>query len=102
MCNENNAKSSGTFFLFFLCRTKCSLSLSETRKDSCYGQMCHKRYKTQWGHFQVGKQHVGSSLSRTETPAVPLSMGFPAVHSQIPCPSLGGITGTPARVMYTN
>lgn len=64
--------------------------------------MCHKCYKRQWGHFQVGKQHVGSSLSHAELPAVPHSMGFPAVHSQIPCPSLGGITWTAAAVMYTH
>lgn len=65
------------------------LHLSGSRKDSCYGWICHRCFiKGDGGHFQVGKQHVGSSLSHTATPAVPYNAGFPVAHSQILRPLL--------------
>lgn len=81
LCNRNRGAQSSAVSLKRNRNTDWDLCLSGSKKGSCYGWLCHRCLMK--GQFQVGKQHVGSSLSHAVTPAVPYNMGFPVVHSQI-------------------
>lgn len=87
--SENTGAESSAILLKRNKNTDWDRHLSGSRNASCYGGICRRCLITGDGtRFQVGKQHVGSSLSRAATPAVPCNAGSPVVRSQILRPLL--------------
>lgn len=88
LCNKTRGAKSSAILLKRNKNTGWDLHLSGAEK-TCYERFCHRcLIKGDGTRLQVGKQHVGSSLSHAATPDVPCNVGFPVAHSQILCPLL--------------